>query len=297
MTLNRFLLPLTLLCIGQAAWSAQPPKGDRELYAQTKALADKGDAAAQLRLAELYAEGTGVAMDEAKAAKWHRKAAEQGLARAQYQVASDYRAGRGVKPNPSEAFEWFRRAAEKGLPEAELALGLCYFDGSGVTHNGAQAFKWFRKAAGHDSLGAVFAVGLCYLEGTGVTKDTDIGVKWIRVAAEGGSAVAQNRLGEFCTKGEGVTRDYVQAYKWFALSASQDDERALDIRISIAKLEGLLTKEQVVEAQHLAHDFKPAKSPLQLPQEDSSSGPTAPTGAGSSLAPGVAAADRTKATQ
>jgi TPR repeat protein len=78
-------------------------------------------------------------------------------------------------------------------------------------------------------------------------------------------------------KGLGVPKDEVQAYKWFSLAASQDDEHALDIKVSMAKLESRLTKEQVVQAQHLAHEFKAS-------QENSATKPA--VSAASSQSPG-----------
>src|SRR5262249_50072640 len=48
--------------------------------------------------------------------------------------------------------------------------------------------------------------------------------------------------------------------------AAQDDEHAADIRVSLAKVETNMTKEQIAQAQHLAHEFKPAqKSPPTAP--------------------------------
>jgi len=77
--------------------------------------------------------------------------------------------------------------------------------------------------------------------------------------AESGIAVAQNKFGACYEKGEGVPKDYLQAYKWYALSAAQDDQRAVDIKVSLARLEAQLTKDQIAEAQRLARDYKSAE--------------------------------------
>ena len=248
--------------------SAEPTKAERGLFEQTKAQAEKGDVEAQLRLGALYTSGTGVAKDLKKAAKWHRKAAEQGLPRAQYQLGMDYADGEGVKPDQVEATKWFHKAAEQGMVEAQLAMGLSFANGSGVSVNGAEAVRWFRKASEQGSAAADYELGKCYFEGTGVARDISEGIKWIRQAAEEGNAAAQNRLGSCYEKGQALPKDYVQAYKWYALAAAQDDEHATDIRVSIAKVESLMTKEQVSEAQQLAREFKPGRKPA----------PTAPSG-------------------
>lgn len=236
---------------------SQPAQADRELFAQVKAQAEKGDAESQLRLGSLYATGAGVAKDLSKAARWHRKAAEQGLARAQYRLGLDYASGSGLKPNSFEAVNWFRKAAEQGLPEAQYELGACSARGSGVGENYSEAARWFLKAAQQGYPPAQFQLAQCYFEGAGVVKDIEEAVKWTRLAADKGYAPAQNRLGACFEKGEGMAQDYLQAYKWFLLSAAQDDEMAPDIRVSIAKIETSMSPEQIAQAQRAARDFKP----------------------------------------
>jgi TPR repeat protein len=262
MKVHRVALTLALAWLACALpSSAQPTQAERALFEQTKAQAEKGDVEAQLRLGALYASGTGVTKDLKKAAKWHRQAAEQGLARAQYRLALDYADGEGVKPDQMQATKWFHKAADQGMVEAQLAMGLAFLNGSGVSVNGAEAVRWLRKASEQGSPAADYELGKCYFEGTGVSRDLSEGIKWIRQAAEEGNPAAQNRLGSCYEKGEAVPKDYVQAYKWYALAAAQDDENASDIRVSIAKVESLMTKEQVAEAQQLAREFKPGRKP------------------------------------
>lgn len=257
----RNLVPtlLVLCCSATFGLAAQPTPAERDLFEQTKTLADTGSPEAQLRLGTLYAQGIGVSKDLRKAVKWHRKAAEQGLARAQYQLGLDYANAEGVKNDDEEAAKWFRRAADQGLVDAELDLGLCYLEGHGVKMSGAEGVKLFRQAAAQGSARANYEVGRCYLEGTGVAKDIQEGIKWVQQAAERGDPVAESRLGQAYVKGEGLPKDNVQAYKWFTLAAAQDDENANDIRVNIAKVENQMTKEEVAEAQRLARDFKPGQ--------------------------------------
>jgi hypothetical protein len=238
----------------------RPVESERALFNQVKAQADKGDAKAQLQLGNFYADGVGVAPDASKAFKWHRKAAEQGLPSAQYQVGLDYANGDGVKLSRADAIHWFRAAAEKGFNQAQLELGLCYLQGRGIGANEVEALKWFRSASHGGLAYADYEIGNCYLQGTGVARDVEEGTKWTRQAAEKGVAAAQNSLGSAYERGEGVPKDYVQAYKWFALAAAHDDEHAADIRVNLAKVEINLTKEQIAEAQRLAHEFKPIET-------------------------------------
>ncbi len=258
--MQRLALGFLLLWFGCAApVYGQTSEAERKAFSQVKEQADKGSAEAQFQLGAMYASGIGVKRDLTKAARWHRKAAEQGLARAQYQLGLDYASGDGVKSDQEEAARWFRRAAERQLPEAEYELGLIYLAGRGVPENGAEAVGWFRKAANQGFASGDYQIGLCYLQGTGVARDIEEGIRWLESAAQKGVAPAQNRLGTCYAKGEGVPRDAVQAYKWFALAAAQDDQHALDIKVSMAKLEADLTKDQIALAQRQAREFKPGQ--------------------------------------
>jgi len=257
---------LTLLFVAFWAGCSTPlpaasSQAERDSFDQTKRKADKGDAQAQLQLGSMYAQGEVVRQDPRKAVKWHRKAAEQGLGEAEYHLALDYSHGFGVKEDSAEAFLWFRRAAQKGVAEAQVDLGLCYAKGRGVEDNAVEAVYWFRKAAEQGNAEARYQLGQCYFEGRGVTKNTAEGFKWTQLAAEQGNASGECRLGLCYERGEGVAQDHVQAHKWYNLAAAQDDQNAADIRVTIAKIETSLTKDQIVEAQRLARDFKPSERP------------------------------------
>ena len=256
--MNRLTLALLVCCFTLQTW-AQTTELDHKAFLRTKASAEKGSAEAQLQLGELYANGRGVTKDLEKAFKWHRKAAEQGLARAEYQLGLDYSEGDGVKRNLADAVKWFERAAEQGLVDAQYELGLCFVSGRGIRENGVEGIKWLRKAADQGSTIAEYQIGMCYLQGTGVAKDVEDGIKCIESAAMKGNALAQNELAVCYEKGEGVPKDEVQAYKWFSLAGAQDDEHSLDIKVSIAKLESKMTKDQITQAQHLAKEFKPGQ--------------------------------------
>jgi hypothetical protein len=74
-------------------------------------LAQQGDATAQFSLGLMYANGRGVAQNDAEAAKWYRKAADQGDVRAQVALGHMYKSGRGVARDLAEAQRWFDKAA------------------------------------------------------------------------------------------------------------------------------------------------------------------------------------------
>src|SRR5713101_5651402 len=126
-------------------------EADRQLLANIRARAEKGDARSQFELGKAFYSGTlGVTKDYAEAMKWFRKAAEQNYAEAQAILGGCYAYGTGVTKDEAEAAKWFRRAAEQNYALAQSILGACYEYGSGVAQDQAQAVKWYRKAAEQD---------------------------------------------------------------------------------------------------------------------------------------------------
>ena len=205
---------------------------ERKEFAETKALAEKGDAEAQYHLAYLLEEGLGTKPDAVEAVKWCRKSAEQGHADAQYSLAQTLRIGDVVAPDLKEAFGWYMKAAQQGHKEAEYSLSICYFRGDGVAvdlnesrrwsliaaehgvagsqvhialdyygktpdpANDTLAARWFRKAAEQLHPGGAFFLGRCYLNGRGVPKDRIEGVAWMFTCAKGMSEEHQETLQE-----------------------------------------------------------------------------------------------------
>ena len=105
----KIILPLLLLVLGISVMSAE-----RELpinFESLKALAEKGDARAQLNLGYMYQIGEdpivgGPQEDYKEAVKWFRKAAQQGVARAQHTLGLMHYLGQGAKQDQMLAYAW-----------------------------------------------------------------------------------------------------------------------------------------------------------------------------------------------
>jgi TPR repeat protein len=203
-----------------------PPSSNSVAFAQTKARAEKGEAAAQSELGSMYDFGQGVTQDYAEAVKWLGKAAEQGHPRAQLLLGLHYQNGDGVRQDYAEAVKWLRKAADQGGAQAQYSLGVCYDRGHGVAQDFAEAVKWYRKAAGQGDPMAQYNLGLCYARGNGVPQDYVEAVKWYRKAAEQGELAAEYNLGLCCHDGRGATLNYAEASKWFHAAAEQGDAAA-----------------------------------------------------------------------
>lgn len=117
-----FLSMIALIALptpAAAQTPSTPPEGTLE---QLKALAEKGNADAQLKLADLYRTGKDAAQNLQEAAKWYRKAADQGVAEAQFRLGELYMEGKGVAQDAKEAAAWLEKAAAQGFKSAQNKL-------------------------------------------------------------------------------------------------------------------------------------------------------------------------------
>lgn len=86
--------------------------------------AERGDAATQYLLGELYRTGRGTPKNNALAVKWYRKSAEQGFASAQFNLGLMYIRGLGVPKNNTMTFFWWSLASARGHKGASKNLGV-----------------------------------------------------------------------------------------------------------------------------------------------------------------------------
>ena len=119
-------------------------------------LADAGIAAAQFCVGRLYANGFGVAMDDAQALNWYGLAADQGYHEAQYNLGVMHSNGWGVEMNSDAAAAFYRPAAEKGFVPAVIAFADMYQRGMGVEESIVEAYAWYAIAAQLGSFNAEF---------------------------------------------------------------------------------------------------------------------------------------------
>jgi len=122
--------------------------------AECQPLAEEGNAEAQFCVGRLYANGFGVAMDDALALKWYGLAAGAGHAEAQYNLGVMHANGWGVQMNDTPAAGYYRLAANHGFIPAQTALGFSYKHGAGVEKDPVAAVMWFDIAAQRGDLNA-----------------------------------------------------------------------------------------------------------------------------------------------
>jgi TPR repeat protein len=180
---------------------------------------------AEAALGLAYLQGNGVEKNTKLAFYWLQKAAVQGDAAAQLHLSGLFANGcDGQARDTTQALDWCQRAAEQGLAAAQSNLGVLYAQ----LRRTDFAIQWWEKAAAQEEPQACYQLALACLKGEGVERNPSRAFTLLLVAAEAGVAPAQSRLGWMYANAEGVAQDFIAAYQWLSLAAAQSDVMALD---------------------------------------------------------------------
>lgn len=202
-------------------------------------------AAAEYKIAGMYAHGYGTDPDETAAFTWHVKAAERGHIHAAYRAAKACLFGTGTRPDPEQAVKWFRLAAQGGDPYAMYSLGRLYLSGSILEKDPVKAYGFFLAAAklGHEQ--AQYAAAKALLSGTGTQRDPITAVRWLEKCVEKGHHAAEYQLAELLSAGTDVPGNESRAQQLYASALagflSQEQEKPdaqLEYRIGDMYLHG-----------------------------------------------------------
>jgi TPR repeat protein len=120
---------------------------DRTALMLLQPLAEKGDARAELLLANIYEYGSGTSKDANKAVALYTKAAEQKLVPAEARLGDIYLHGTMVLQDLSKARDWSERAAKAGNIDAQMELADIYERGLGISEDSIDAYAWNAIAA------------------------------------------------------------------------------------------------------------------------------------------------------
>lgn len=164
------------------------------------ALANSGNAKAELIVGLKYLDGDGVVVNEADAAKWLERAAIAGQPVAQYRLGTLYERGRGVAADPVKSAHWYTLAAQAGNRKAMHNLAVAYASGTGVTKNMAEAARWFAKAAALGLSDSQFNLAVLYERGLGVPQSLLDAYKWYAIAATSGDTESKARIDALATQ-------------------------------------------------------------------------------------------------
>jgi TPR repeat protein len=157
--------------------------------------AEKGDAAAMVKLYLIYSEGLGVKPDKPLALKFLTIAVENNNAEAQAILAFLHLQGEEVEQDMERAAKLFELAAEQGNVDAQNNLGNMLYFGQGTAKDLVKAAALYEKAAKQDDVNASAMLGTMLLQGEGVQRNRQRALRLLIYAAEKGQLIAQFHLG------------------------------------------------------------------------------------------------------
>ncbi len=212
----------------------------QEQITKWRALAERGDAVAQLNVGLMYLKGQGVEQSDEKAFEWFKKSANGRNEQAQFNVGLMYHKGQGVEQSYEKAFEWYKKSADNGNAQAQLNVGVMYRKGEGVEQSDEKAFEWFKKSADNGNADAQFNVGVMYRKGEVVEQSDEEAFEWFKKSADNGNADAQFNVGVMYRKGEVVEQSDEEAFEWFKKSADNGNADAqFNVGLMYAKGQGV----------------------------------------------------------
>ena len=231
----------------------------KEAFVRYVDAAERGNLRAHYKVSTMYATGSGVERDDAKAAEWWDKAAVRddpdvrfarfseclatttagdesntfarlaqaagnGLSEAQFFIGMAYQLGIGFTADAAKAVEYFDKAARQGHPSAQYRLGKMHVHGSAPAFDIGEAFRLLNAAAQQGHREAQFHLARLCVDSNGQhAKDEARGMAWLHKAASQGSLNAQARLGHYLNK-VGIERDEAAAFRHIETLAMNNAE-------------------------------------------------------------------------
>jgi TPR repeat protein len=235
---------------GRLAWAYANGQCVARDFAKAAALflplAEKGDALAQITLADFYFKGNGVAQDNSEAYFWARCLMRFG-SKPNFSFDADLEPILALEFPPAEREKINERLIEKrcirpidalivpdglvtpidklktlataGNTIAQDALGTAYLhDNQGMRKDYTEAVAWYRRAAEQGYAEGQYHLGRMYFDGIGVSQDDKESAKYIHAAAGQGHDTAAYDLSNMYASGRGVPKDETQAYVWCKIS-------------------------------------------------------------------------------
>lgn len=184
-----------------AAGTSAYYSGDVQTALQAlEAAAEGGHAVARWKLARMYAQGDGVAEDDARAFTYFSQIANahaedrpdtpraRFVANAFVAIAGYYNSGIGgvLSPDHTRSRQIFSYAASYfGDPDAQYHLGMMLLHGEGGDVDVRQAGRWLRLSALKGHVDAQLSLGeLLYAGADGMRASPADGLKWLLIAGE-----------------------------------------------------------------------------------------------------------------
>jgi TPR repeat protein len=190
-------------------------------------LGEGGNAHVMYRLGRFYANGTGVARDDAEALRWYRMGASAGNLNATTALAMALIDGRGTTKDEQEGLRLLRAAAEKDDHEALDQLGLILAQGRLVAKDTAEAIRLLTKAAEGGHVPSMLDLAFVYNGADGGYADAAKAAFWYRRAADLGNSAGMVNLGFMHQQGKGVERNDITAVALYRKAAAEGNSTGI----------------------------------------------------------------------
>ncbi len=191
-------------------------------YPAVRARADRGEAAAQLTVAEMLFDGSkGAPKDPVIALEYLEQAAAQGHRAALLGLGQKLVDGKNLPKDEARAAGLFEQAMEKDSPRAAAELAELYQKGNGVEQDKARAFTLYAKAAEGGYVYAMSQAGWMLEQGDGVAANRAAALDYYRRAADKKSDWATERLLNLLGAPASSAEEHNEAWKWLKTGAQR----------------------------------------------------------------------------
>ncbi|MEO8883740.1 MAG: tetratricopeptide repeat protein [Devosia sp.] len=164
-------------------------------------------AAALLRLGDLYSQGNGVPVDQARAYGYYAAAAAAGNPDAKVRAAEMLAQGEGVPRDAARGLAVISAAAANGAPTLYVTLGDLLIDGKSGNADPAAAVRAYEQAALAGNIDGDMRLAQLYLDGTGVRADHVKAFAYFEKSMNAGSESATVQAARMLIMGDGTQQD------------------------------------------------------------------------------------------
>jgi uncharacterized protein len=179
-------------------------------------------------VADRYAEGIGVKINNKKAMEYYKKACIGGVAKGCTYLGDYYVQGKAVPKDSQMGRTLLERGCTGDHKSACHMLGLIYLKGEDVPINIKKARKFLDKACKGDVQTSCYVLGAHYIMKNG-KKNKDKGLNYLLEACRGGVADSCLTMGNFYEKGRFVKKDIKKAHFHYEKACSGGISNACDV--------------------------------------------------------------------
>lgn len=176
-----------------------------------------------------------------------------------------YADGSGVARDNARALDWFRKAAALNYGPSQGMLGMFYAQGRGVARDNAKSLEWTRAAAENGDALSQYMMGMRSLDGLGMPRDPDGAVTWFGSAAEQNYALAQYAMGVLLAFGPNAQGEAKQARelrvegaKWLILAVRRKSPDVPNGQAKYDELKKRMGPAEIAAAEERAGKWRPA---------------------------------------